>query len=75
MFGGDEFFNDALEPVQDSWVWDGVAWTELAVFDPEAAAGRATGAERVALQLFRREADSGFVRVFRGTGPARSETS
>jgi Uma2 family endonuclease len=46
---------------------------ELVVFDPEAAAGRARGAEREALQVFRREADSGFVRVYHGAGPARSE--
>jgi Uma2 family endonuclease len=46
---------------------------ELVVFDPEAAAGRARGAERVALQVFRREADSGFMQVHRGAGPARSE--
>jgi len=46
---------------------------ELVVFDPEAAAGRNTSAERVALQVFRREADSGFARVYRGAGPARSD--
>ena len=46
---------------------------ELVVFDPEAAAGRATAAEREALHVFRREADSGFVRTHHGAGPARSE--
>jgi len=46
---------------------------ELVVFDPEAAAGRATGAERVALQVFRREADGGFIRACHGAGPARGE--
>jgi len=45
---------------------------ELAVFDPEAAAGRA-GGERVALQVFRRDDDGAFVRVYGGPGPARSE--
>jgi Uma2 family endonuclease len=46
---------------------------ELVVYDPEAAAGRARGAEREALHVFRREADSGFVRAYHGAGPARSE--
>ena len=46
--------------------------SELVVFDPEAGAGRAAG-ERVPLQVFRRDADGTFVRVYTGAGPARSE--
>ena len=46
---------------------------ELAIFDPGAVVGRAKAADRAALQIFRREAASGFVLVFRGPGPARSE--
>ena len=46
---------------------------ELVIFDPRAALGRTRGEDRAALQVFRRSADSGFVRVLRGSGPARSE--
>jgi Uma2 family endonuclease len=45
---------------------------ELVIFDPEAAAGRAREATRVALQLYRRQADGAFVRVHAGPGPAQS---
>jgi Uma2 family endonuclease len=46
---------------------------ELVIFDPEAAAGRAREAERVALQLYRRTPDGGFLRVHTGAEPVRSE--
>jgi Uma2 family endonuclease len=46
---------------------------ELVIFDPEAARGVAPG-PRVALQVYRREADGSFVRVYVGAGPARVET-
>ncbi len=42
---------------------------ELVIFDPEVAAGVTDHPERVALQLFRREADGRFARVYRGSGP------
>lgn len=45
---------------------------ELFIFDPEAAAGRAED-ERVALQLYRRDRDGAFVRVYSGGDSARSE--
>jgi Uma2 family endonuclease len=47
--------------------------TELVIFDPEAATGCASTEERIPLQVFRREADGGFVRAFHGAEPARSE--
>jgi Uma2 family endonuclease len=53
--------------------YDLLGTRELVVFDPEAAAGRATGPGRVALQVFRREAEGRLVPVYRGPGPARSE--
>ena len=47
---------------------------ELIIFDPEAAAKRTTKfKERVALQVFRRNIDSGFIRVHSGSNPVRSE--
>lgn len=46
---------------------------ELVVFDPEAAAGRATDLERVALQLYRRAGDGAFVREHAHAGPVYSE--
>jgi Uma2 family endonuclease len=45
---------------------------ELVIFDPEAAAKRAREPERIPLQLYRREADDSFVRVYRGSGPTYS---
>jgi len=45
---------------------------ELVIFDPEAAAGRTRRQERVALQLYRREEDGGFVQVHAGPGPVFS---
>lgn len=47
--------------------------SELVIFDPEAACGRTSAKERVALQVYRREADGSFVRVYAGEGPSRSE--
>jgi Uma2 family endonuclease len=41
---------------------------ELVVFDPDAALGRAASG-RVALQLFRRDADGAYVRLHAGPGP------
>lgn len=46
---------------------------ELVVFDPDVLLGLAPEPGRVALQLFRREGDGSFVRVYSGNGPARSE--
>jgi len=46
---------------------------ELVIFDPEAAAKRSRRTVRVALQLYRREADGGFVRVHSGNGPIYSK--
>ena len=47
---------------------------ELVIFDPEAAAGRVSRfEERVALQVFRRDIDSGFTRIYYGGGPTESE--
>ena len=46
---------------------------ELVVFDPEAAAGTSRAPERIALQVFRRDPDGAFMRVYKGDGPARSE--
>ncbi|MBI4700897.1 MAG: Uma2 family endonuclease [Deltaproteobacteria bacterium] len=43
---------------------------ELVIFDPEAAAGRARGEQRTALQVYRRQADGAFVRVHAGAGPS-----
>jgi len=45
---------------------------ELAVFDPDAAVGKVAGG-RIPLQVFRRDRDDAFVRVYGGAGPARSE--
>jgi Uma2 family endonuclease len=41
---------------------------ELLVFDPDAALGSVAG-ERVALQLFRRDADGAYLRLHAGAGP------
>jgi hypothetical protein len=46
---------------------------ELVIFDPDAATGVAPKKQnRVALQVYRREADGGFVRVYSGDGPVAS---
>ena len=44
---------------------------ELAVFDPFAATGTTSVEERVALQVFHRQADGVSVRVYHGPGPVR----
>lgn len=46
--------------------------TELVIFDPEVALGRVSTRERVALQVFRREVDGGFLRTYVGSGPVES---
>lgn len=47
---------------------------ELIIFDPQAVIKRVTKpSKRVALQVFRREVDSGFVQIYNGLGPMRSE--
>ncbi|MCC7541553.1 MAG: Uma2 family endonuclease, partial [Deltaproteobacteria bacterium] len=46
---------------------------ELVVFDPDAAAARVRSDVRVALQVWRRTPEGGFVRVYAGRGPARSQ--
>ena len=72
----------ALEVVSDDWKKDyedapakyallGVE--ELVIFDADAARGDAR-LPRVPLQVFRRDRDGAFVRVYRGPGPARAET-
>jgi Uma2 family endonuclease len=45
---------------------------ELVIFDPDAVVGKASGGGRTPLTIYRREADGGFVRVYAGSGPARS---
>ncbi len=45
---------------------------ELVVFDPDVAVGLAPEPERVILQVYRRQADNSFVRVYSGSGPAES---
>jgi Uma2 family endonuclease len=45
---------------------------ELVVFDPKRAGPKAHGGRRL-LQIWRREADGSFERVYAGDGPARSE--
>ncbi|MBI4705841.1 MAG: Uma2 family endonuclease [Deltaproteobacteria bacterium] len=45
---------------------------ELVIFDPEAATGAVAHVDRVALQVFRREADGTFLRAYAGDGPART---
>jgi hypothetical protein len=45
---------------------------ELVIFDVEAKAHRPRGAKRVPLQVYRRDADGAFVRVYAGDGPAHS---
>lgn len=75
----------ALELVTDAWEgWERQAedlpakytllgTRELVVVDVEAAAGGAA-APRIPLEVYRREADGAFVRIYRGPGLARLET-
>jgi Uma2 family endonuclease len=74
----------ALEIVSDDWKKDyevnplkyaQLGTRELVLFDPE---GKGPGEEhdadsRVLLQVYRRDEDGAFVRVYQGDGPARSE--
>lgn len=46
---------------------------ELIIFDPQAVITSKLSRKRVVLQIFRRAVDSGFIQVYQGTGPARSE--
>jgi len=46
---------------------------ELVIFDPEAALGPERRGQQVALQVYRRDADGAFVRVYSGDGPAPSD--
>ncbi|HEU4412556.1 MAG TPA: Uma2 family endonuclease [Polyangiaceae bacterium] len=45
---------------------------ELVIFDPDAAAAPSRRGPRVALQVYRREPDGAFVRVYAGPGPTAS---
>ncbi|MGK4002684.1 Uma2 family endonuclease [Sorangium sp. So ce1036] len=72
----------AVEIVSDEWKKDyeenppkyaQLGVRELVIFDPEAALSPDRRGVRVPLQVYRRDADGAFVRVYRGDGPARSE--
>lgn len=45
---------------------------ELVIFDPQAALGQVRDQQRVALQIYRRQADGTFVRFYSGAGPFAS---
>jgi Uma2 family endonuclease len=71
----------ALEIVSDDWQKDyddnppkyaQLGCSELAIFDPDAVMGAAVPA-RVPLQIYRRDADGAYVRVYAGPGPAPSK--
>jgi hypothetical protein len=72
----------ALEVVSSDWKKDyqdippkyaQLGSSELVIFDPKAARGETADPRRVALQVFRREADGAFVRVRSGGRIARSD--
>lgn len=72
----------AVEVVSDEWKKDyddgppkyaQLGTRELVIFDPEAAVSAEQREPRVPLQVYRRDADGAFVRVYRGDGPALSE--
>ena len=72
----------AVEIVSDDWKKDyednplkyaQLGARELVIFDPDAALTSDRRGVRVPLQVYRRDADGAFVRVYRGEGPARSE--
>jgi hypothetical protein len=47
--------------------------SELVIFDPVVARGAVNSSRRVALQVYHREEDGSFVRVYAGVGPVWSE--
>jgi hypothetical protein len=72
----------ALEIVSDDWRKDyddnppkyaQLGARELVIFDPEAVLRPGGHRRRVPLQVYRREADGSFVRVYKGKGPASSQ--
>lgn len=72
----------ALEIVSDDWKKDDnlnprkyaqLGVRELVIFDPEVAGSSNARNGRAKLQVYRRDADGAFVRVYRGEGPAFSE--
>jgi Uma2 family endonuclease len=72
----------ALEVVSEDWKKDyeeaplkyaQLGTRELVIFDPEIALSAERRGPRVALQVYRRDADGAFVRVYAGEGPAPSE--
>ncbi len=72
----------AIEIVSEDWEKDykdnppkyaQLGTRELVIFDPEAATGLTANPERVALQMFRHEADGAFLRVFAGAEMVRSD--
>ncbi|HSO00312.1 MAG TPA: Uma2 family endonuclease [Candidatus Nanopelagicales bacterium] len=71
----------ALEIVSEDWAKDyedgppkyaQLGVKELVIFDPAAVTEGAKRARRVPLQVYRRDADGAFVRVYAGEGPAES---
>jgi Uma2 family endonuclease len=72
----------ALEVVSDDWKKDydeaplkyaQLGARELVIFDPEIAASPERRGVRVALQVYRRDADGAFLRIYAGDGPAPSQ--
>ncbi|HEX2692046.1 MAG TPA: Uma2 family endonuclease [Kofleriaceae bacterium] len=72
----------ALEVVSDDWKKDydeaplkyaQLGARELVIFDPEIAASSERRGARVPLQVYRRDADGAFLRIYAGDGPAPSE--
>jgi Uma2 family endonuclease len=72
----------ALEVVSDDWnkgydeaplKYAQLGARELVIFDPETAASPERRGARVALQVYRRDADGAFLRIYAGDGPAPSQ--
>lgn len=72
----------ALEVVSDDWKKDydeaplkyaQLGARELVIFDPEIAASSERRGARVPLQVYRRDADGAFLRIYAGEGPAPSQ--